>query len=126
MNSSDSLVSSRSITVTVKAVGYHFWEGAPPEVSFLRQPHRHVFTFRCTLNVAHNDRDLEFFIMQRNIRAAVSEMAPKMHGELQFAERSCEQLAVDLHKVLFGWGFKPSAIEVWEDDENGARVEFAS
>lgn len=127
MSSSASQVSERAIAVTVKVPGFHHWPDAPQEVAFLREQHRHIFTVKCIFEVKHDDRDLEFFIVQRHIRAALKECCvytSKYEAELQFGPRSCEHIAVELHEVLARWGLHARVIEVWEDDENGALISF--
>lgn len=103
---------NRHIIITVLQVGYHKWDAAPDDVAFLRNEHRHVFHLKVSFPVTHNDRDLEFFQVQRDLRKwAKSPM--NMNG------KSCEMLAEDILKAFphAAWA------EVWEDGENGARVE---
>ena len=100
------------IIVTTRFEGFHCWPAAPDEVAFLRHEHRHVFTVKATVPVTHDDRDQEFFILRRKLDARIV--------ELQSADVrtwSCERWAIALLEH-----FDLEACEVWEDDENGARV----
>jgi hypothetical protein len=117
------------IIVTTKVVGFHRWEDAPEEVIYLARNHRHLFTFRVELFVLHNHRDVEFHTVLRALRAMIPRLgieAPIIGtDEVWFGKQSCEMLAEALGKRLVAEGYSPSAIEVWEDDENAGRVEFA-
>lgn len=113
------------VTSVVRAAGTHHWEGAPPEVAFLASPHRHLFTFRAEFGVGHGDREVEFFVAQNWIRAALRACWPlDAVAGYEFGQSSCEQLAAWLADALKTRFAAPVlAVEVWEDDENGARVE---
>ena len=60
----------RKIWVTFRKEGIHCYPAAATDpalntageydVSFLASPHRHVFHFRVSIDVFHNDRDIEF------------------------------------------------------------------
>jgi hypothetical protein len=99
-------------------------------VHFLSQPHRHLFVIRARREVTQTDRELEFFLFQRELEQAVGYLFPG--GDhmcfdprhrfdpamgLDFGSRSCEMIASELllHMNLTRCG-------VWEDDENGAIV----
>lgn len=127
MSSFDSLVSRRVVIATIKVPGFHAWLNAPPPVEYLGQEHRHVFTIRCEVEVRHGDRDVEFHMLQGWMRDATKD-AFGLRGDhdIHFGGRSCETIATELHLQLFEAGIHCSAIEVWEDDENGARVEFTN
>ena len=104
-------------TIFVKAafVGYHRYVGAPDDVSFLREWHRHVFHVKLWFKVDHLNRDLEFFQQQRKLKKFLD-----LTFEGQRFEKSCEMIAVDILEV-----FKDSGAEfceVSEDGENGAFV----
>jgi len=107
-----------SVWVTDSFVGFHKWIDAPDEVAFLRNEHRHVFHVKVSVVAAHGDRDVEFFILKRNL---------SLHCE-RFAGQSflysCEQLASRLGALLQKDRYKVQWIEVSEDGENGARVEY--
>ena len=123
MSSFDSRVSKRTVFAVIRVVGFHAWEGAPPRVGYLSSSHRHVFTIRAEYVVSHGDRDVEFHIAQGWLRDAVSTVWSHNGDGYQFGGMSCEDIA---ERLCHGLSVKPNAIEVWEDDENGSRVEFES
>ena len=99
--------------------GFHNYPDAPQAVSFLAQPHRHLFHFKVHFSVTHHNRDLEFFITS----AEVKEFITGIFGSpCRFGARSCEMIAkVVLTKFMKRGCFR---VEVWEDDENGGFVEL--
>lgn len=116
----------RKVIVTNNFRGYHKYAEAPDNVSFLRNMHRHVFNVKTTIEVFHNERDIEFFQLQNDIENYV---------KLRFNEgcntyiegiyiESCESLAEailgHLHKT---YPNRSVRVEVWEDNENGAILE---
>lgn len=116
------------VIVAVRVVGFHHWPDAPPEVGYLKDDHRHIFTVRVEWPVGHDDRDVEFHTAQRWMLAALAQLvghAPHdVAGPFRFGARSCEMVARELLTRLNGTLHPvPSAAEVWEDDECGARVE---
>jgi hypothetical protein len=84
-------------------------------VSFLRVPHRHVFHITAKTAVHHDDRDVEFIMLKREIEQYLEGKFGRP-GDLD--GMSCEQLAGIL-VVLF----ELRSCEVSEDGENGAVVE---
>ena len=107
-----------SVWVTTSFVGFHYWEQAPEEVAFLRNVHRHVFHVKATVDVSHSDRDVEFFILKRNLNI----YCQKFEGTT--FTYSCEQLAAFLGDWLQADNFVVRSVEVSEDGENGARVDY--
>lgn len=93
--------------------GFHRWKDAPEEVAFLQQWHRHRFHVKLSVSVNHDNRDVEFILLQRRVRKYIDEFY-----ELQYFESSCEMIAKDLL-----YQFNASSVEVSEDGENGALVE---
>ena len=65
----------RTIFVTFQKEGIHRYPAAATDpmlatgdeydVSFLANPHRHIFHFRVGIDVFHNDRDIEFIQFKR-------------------------------------------------------------
>jgi len=106
------------VIVTHRIAGFHFWPDAPDEVAYLKSLHRHLFMFVVAWKVGHDDRDVEFHTAQKWIREAYDE--PKNFGAM-----SCEMISKDLWSKLVDAGHAaPAWVEVWEDEECGARVEF--
>ena len=90
-----------------------------PEVDFLSDRHRHMFHFTVACKVTHSDRDKEFIMLKRDIldflKNAYYDDSTRTH---EFGPMSCEAIATQLLKQ-----FDCSYVEVWEDLENGGRVE---
>lgn len=62
----------RYIVVRGQYEGFHEWEDAPDEVAFLRNEHRHLFKWEVSLQVDHDDRELEFFMVKRQIETNIN------------------------------------------------------
>lgn len=105
----------REVWCTFRLEMFHRWPDAPPEVAFLRDSHRHLFWFKCWVDVTHNDRDVEFILLKRQLSDAV---AKKTHDE-ETLNWSCEHWAQ--------WLIETQGLtrcEVSEDGENGAILEL--
>jgi hypothetical protein len=91
-----------------------------PEVDFLADRHRHMFHFKIECYVSHDDRQIEFLMLKRDILDYLLETyydyGTRTH---EFGARSCEMLATEILNY-----FSAKRVEVWEDDENGAAVEI--
>ena len=104
--------------------GFHYWPEAPADVSYLAYRHRHDFHVRAEYEVEHDDRDLEFHQQPANPRQALLLGNASRHG-VEFGARSCEAIAEFIRERLAESGFPlPVAIEVWEDGEHGARIQW--
>jgi hypothetical protein len=85
------------------------------DVSFLGTLHRHIFHFRVSIEVFHDDRDIEFIQFKRWMERLYGQ------GELQLDFKSCEMIADDLyHEINAKFPHRWVQIEVSEDGENGA------
>ena len=112
-----------TVIVSIDVEGIHRWENAKhifPEVGFLSDYHRHIFTFKASLEVFHDDRDKEFIMFKRDITDYLKTKYYNDNARCHlFDYRSCEMLAKEiLNEFGCNW------VEVWEDKENGARVEL--
>ena len=121
MNLSASLACSLTVIAVVRVIGFHAWPAAPPSVAHLAVRHRHVFTIRAEFGVVHGDREVEFHTAQKWVADVLRFAVPAYDFGYEFGSMSCEHIAQLVHQQLH---IKPSAVEVWEDDENGSRVEF--
>ncbi len=101
-----------SIWVSHLFEGFHRWDKAPEDVAFLRNTHRHLFDVKVGMSVGHDDREIEFFQLQREVATYC-----KTHFERDMGELSCEMIAKQLLTE-----FDASFVEVSEDGENGAIV----
>jgi hypothetical protein len=110
----------REIQVKFQKEGIHRYPAADTDpklkdVSFLAFPHRHIFHFYVNVSVVHNDRDIEFILLKRELEALYSS------GTMQCDYKSCEMLAEDLIDYLVKhYPDRTIKVAVYEDDENGA------
>lgn len=113
-------MSSKFIFVTFAKEGIHCYPAAGTEpnladVSFLQYPHRHMFEFVVTIQVTHDDRDIEFIQFKRWCESLYNE------GTLQLNSKSCEMIADELYqKIAEKYPNRSVMINVSEDGENGA------
>lgn len=85
------------------------------DVSFLANPHRHMFHFRVRISVTHSDRDIEFIQFKRWLESLYST------GVLELNHKSCEMIAEDIIDAIVSRYYNRSIeVEVSEDGENGA------
>ena len=114
------------IWVTFQKEGIHKYPAAATdpklaEVSFLGNEHRHIFHFRVELEVFHDDRDVEFILLKRELESLYNT------GTLQLNHMSCEMLANELAIYMKeNYPHREIRIEVSEDGENGCRVYFSN
>lgn len=108
-----------TIMVRTTVIGFHRWEHAPAEVAYLRADHRHEFRIRVEAIVRNDDRELEFHMLKRQVQTVLRDLYGNEHGECEFGPMSCESIA----RTLLSHITTLSAVEVWEEDEAGARVE---
>lgn len=112
----------RMIYVTFQKEGIHMFPAALTEdklsdVSFLGYPHRHIFHFKVSIAVEHNDRDVEFIQFKRFLENLYNQDVLNLHY------KSCEMIADDLYEqIATTYPDREIHIEVSEDQENGAVV----
>ena len=121
----------RSIWVTFSQEGVHYYPGADTnpdtatgdwdDVSFLGYPHRHIFHFKVSIEVFHDDRDIEFIQFKRWLERLYDDKT------LELDYKSCEMMADDLHKIISEkYPKRDMKIEVSEDGENGCEIYYPS
>lgn len=119
----------RKIWVTFQKEGIHRYPAAATDpalatgdeydVSFLANPHRHIFHFRVWIDVVHNDRDIEFIQFKRWLENLYRD------GTVQLDYKSCEMMADDLYiQIAAKHPARTVWIEVSEDGENGALIKY--
>lgn len=114
----------REIWVTFQKEGIHKYPAALTDpalanVSFLGYPHRHMFHFKVALSVEHNDRDIEFILLKRELEALYS------GGTLELDYKSCEMIAEDLiNYISTTYPGRRVTVEVSEDNENGCKLTY--
>lgn len=119
----------RMIWVTFQREGVHCYPAAATDpqlatgdeydVSFLASPHRHIFHFRVSISVWHNDRDIEFIQFKRWLESLYSGKV------LALNYKSCEMIADDLYiQIAARYPNRDVHIEVSEDGENGCLIRY--
>ena len=114
-----------SIQIETQYEGIHYYAGAPSEVAYLRNPHRHIFVVKVEIDVYHDDRELEFIMMKHTVERWLKERLDG-NGVWQMGPMSCEQVAtqlVDYLESIYCTNVDRDVIvSVLEDGENGATV----
>jgi hypothetical protein len=119
----------RTIFVRFQKEGIHKYPAAATDpalatgdeydVSFLATLHRHIFHFEVTIEVFHNDRDIEFIQFKRWLENQYSQSI------LELNYKSCEMISDDLYEVVATrYPDRNIIIKVSEDDENGASIMY--
>jgi hypothetical protein len=119
----------RKIWVTFRKEGIHKYPAAATDpalatgdeydVSFLANPHRHMFHFRVWIDVFHNDRDIEFIQFKRWLENLYRD------STLALDHKSCEMISDDLYiQIANRYPNRTIWIEVAEDGENGATIQY--
>ena len=123
-----STIAKRMIWVTFQREGIHCYPAAATDpnlntageydVSFLANPHRHIFHFRVAIEVVHNDRDIEFIQFKRWLENLYA-------GTLDLNSKSCEMICDELYHVIASrYPERIIEISVSEDNENGANIRY--
>jgi hypothetical protein len=121
----------RQIWVTFRKEGIHCYPAAATDpllntageydVSFLANPHRHIFHFRVSIDVFHNDRDIEFIQFKRWLESLYN----GANTVLALDWKSCEMIADDLYiQIADRYPGRAVQIEVSEDGENGCFINY--
>jgi hypothetical protein len=132
--------SKRMIWVTFQKEGIHKYPaalddpklatGGWDDVSFLGYPHRHMFHFRVSIEVFHDDREIEFIQFSRWLQRLYSvgtdnQASEAEHTVLALDYKSCEMIADELFtQIDKKYPGREVHIEVSEDNENGAVVKY--
>jgi uncharacterized protein YqgQ len=99
--------------------GIHCYPNAPEEVAYLRSPHRHLFKFKITISVYHDDREIEYHMFMNWIKSLYSSSV------LQLDYKSCEHIARELlEQVIAKYPGRTTEVEVSEDGECGSIVRY--
>lgn len=113
----------RYIWTTFQKEGIHCYPAALTdpnlkEVDFLGYPHRHIFHFKVSIEVEHNDRNIEFILFKRWLEILYKD------NILQLDYKSCEMMGEELAaKIEDKYPDHDIMIDVSEDGESGAHVE---
>ena len=125
----------RQIWVTFRKEGIHCYPAAATDpqlntndeynVAFLASPHRHIFHFRVSIDVFHNDRDIEFIQFKRWLENLYSSNNSNSSSVLELNYKSCEMIADDLYiQIADRYPGRNVVIEVSEDGENGCSISY--
>ena len=125
----------RQIWVTFRKEGIHRYPAAATDpklctageydVSFLANPHRHIFHFRVSIDVFHNDRDIEFIQFKRWLENLYTSHRSDANSVLALDWKSCEMIADDLYiQIAQRYPDRAVWIEVAEDGENGCLIKY--
>ena len=125
----------RQIWVTFRKEGIHRYPAAATDpalctageydVAFLASPHRHIFHFRVSIDVFHNDRDIEFIQFKRWLENLYSGNNNSNGAVLELDWKSCEMIADDLYlQIAARYPNRAVTIEVSEDGENGCSINY--
>ena len=121
----------RKIWVPFRKEGIHCYPAAATDpklntageydVSFLANPHRHIFHFRVWIDVFHNDRDIEFIQFKRWLESLYN----GSNSVLELDWKSCEMIADELYThIADRYPDRSVTIEVSEDGENGCSITY--
>ncbi len=110
---------TEEVFCTLQVEGIHNWPACPfDEVSYLRDPHRHMFHIKAHKYVTHSDRDVEFIMLKHAIKVYLTGKYFSVDkAAFVFRAMSCEMIAKELINK-----FDLCKCEVSEDGENGAIV----
>ena len=122
---------NRKIWVSLQKEGIHCYPAAATDpalntndeynVAFLASPHRHIFHFRVSIDVFHNDRDIEFIQFKRWLISLYN----GQDSVLELNYKSCEMIADDLYsQIAARYPNRAVIIDVSEDGENGCVIHY--
>lgn len=109
----------KSVVVQFSLDGFHFYENAPEEVSFLKDNHRHTFNFEVRYKVDHLDREREIFICRDQL---IGFLKDAYGTPCVFENMSCEMIAKELLDMFREDGCY--YVKVMEEDTGGAIIEI--
>lgn len=116
----------RFVKIQFQKEGIHRYPAAATDpnlegVKYLGDPHFHYFYFYVTVEVTHNDRDIEFQLFRRWCESLYSD------GIMQIDYKSCEMLAEDLITAInTRYPNRDIVVEVYEDNINGAVLHYTA
>lgn len=120
---------TKMIWVTFRKEGIHKYPAALEDpklatgdeydVSFLGYPHRHIFHFKVSIEVFHDDRDIEFIQFKRWLEKLYDQKT------LQLDYKSCEMISDDLYvEIAKRYPSRTIEIDISEDGENGSKAKY--
>ena len=108
------------IKIQTQFEAVHRYPAAPSGVRHLRYPHRHTFITTVTIEVKHEDRELEFYKVKDFLDDKVQQ-----HLGVQLKNKSCEMLNDFFYKHLIEkYGQRCMEIETSEDGQRSAITHY--
>jgi hypothetical protein len=109
----------RTVTVRWEQVGFHCWPEAAGVRQYLSTRHRHKFFFTLTVDVFHNDREIEFHDLLDFAKGIIIEQ--------ELGRQSCEDLATTIIDAVVAKYPQTATtrtirVSVFEDNEVGATL----
>lgn len=117
-------IKNRKIWVTFQKAGIHYYPAAKDDptladVRYLGYAHRHLFKFKVSIEVFHDDRELEFHQFQNWLESLYST------NTLSLDHKSCEMISDDLAELIVAkYPNREITIEVSEDGECGSTTTY--
>ena len=114
----------KMIWVTFQRNGYHYFPRAKDDpsladVSYLGSIHRHLFKFKISIEVFHEDREVEFHQFLNYIESLYESKTLSLNG------KSCEMIADELCDWIGKkYQGRQLIIDVSEDGECGCSCEY--
>jgi hypothetical protein len=109
------------ISIKTDFYGIHKYPNAPDEVAFLRNEHRHKFYVTATIEVFHDDRELEFIMVKNRINEFIATNITSM-PVMYSCEMMCKDIIKFIEETYCTDTSRKIKVSVFEDDENGAIV----
>lgn len=118
----------RSVWVRSEFKALHCWPQAPEKVGFLKNLHRHTFIVEVEISITHNDREIEFFLLQEDVNKALNtlpDQETKLKGLKVLGRMSCEDIGEHVaSEILSKYPGRDLVVSVSEDGEVGARLHY--
>lgn len=114
------------IWVKFQRAGIHYFARAIndedlKDVSYLGDAHRHLFKMKVSIEVFHDDREIEFHQFLNYLEGSID------NGTMELNNKSCEMICDDiaeLVRVKYGTKRRLCIVEVSEDGECGATCTY--
>lgn len=113
----------KTVWVTFQRAGFHRYPDAEnneklADVKYLANVHRHLFKFKVTIEVHHNDRDIEFHQFLNWLESLYDR-------QLTLDYKSCEMLSDELSvEIMKKYPDRKLIIEISEDGECGSTIYY--
>lgn len=109
------------ITIKNTYLGSHRWKDAIDEVQFLANDHAHDFKVEVSCDVRHEDRELEFYLIRKDLDVIVDRLFDKIDSIYRFGDLGCEQIGSSvLEQLVKAYGSRSWSVGVWENEQQGA------